>query len=192
MIEITRPMSWGRVPFLINAGISSDFPVFTNNEIIEVTPGSPGYVAAGFGRVVDSSIPGPYGYGLYVTYNGYDTRTVTSGSDYQILNTPKFQVSVYQDDVINKKWTGVTIELTATAQIYSAGVYTPYDQVFTYTFTGSNDPVYGASDYSAPNGNFQEVLGTEYQAQADIGGVAYFTYPDPITSWFVTAVSPPP
>jgi len=193
MIQSTRPMRDGKLPFQLgNVGINADFPSMTNMEIIS---GGIGYIVDGYGPIDASGTATFSGYAI-ITYWGYSSRTVTSGSDYEIFFTPQFQVNVSQDDVINKKWTGVTYTLDAPAtQETNGGSPTPYDQTFTYTFTSANDPDVSSASYVPPTQDIQYVDGTEYLSVGVYGGgttVVVTNAGNPIISWNLTAVSAPP
>jgi hypothetical protein len=193
MIESTRPMRDGKLPFQLgNVGINADFPSMTNMEII---PGGIGYIVDGYGPIDASGTATFSGYAI-ITYWGYSSRTVTSGSDYEIFFTPQFQVNVSQDDVINKKWTGVTYTLDAPAtQVTNGGSPTPYDQTFLYTFTSANDPDVSSASYVPPTQDIQYVDGTEYLSVGVYGGgttTVVTNSGNPIVTWNITAVSPPP
>ncbi|MEY4403564.1 MAG: hypothetical protein RIR91_1599 [Verrucomicrobiota bacterium] len=207
-------MSQGRLPvFVGNANVIADagsFSPATNREIsfpdypLEVK----GYIADGFGK---DSIFSPFttqGGSVSIVYVGYDERTVTSGYDYYVYRTPKFNVSVSEDDVINKVWRGAafTLEADQTTDLYSyvdpgppvlvSSTSTP--QIFTYTFSSSDDPVYGSGDYVAPNSSSKIVYGTEYLYSSFVytsitPPVAYdliVTTPD-VMSFLITATTPP-
>jgi hypothetical protein len=214
MIETTRPMSRGRLPVAVgNASINSDgglYAPITNREVsfpyypLEVK----GYIAEGYGIDSDTSPYKTIGGAVNITYIGYNERTVTSGADYWIYRTPKFQVRVDQDDVINRKWIGVVMTLTAdqTTKVYTwtdpgpevLVSTTPTPQTFTYTFSASDDPTVGSPDYLPPNVTQKEVLGTEYLYSSIVytsltPPVSYtntVTEPD-FLNWHMTATTPP-
>jgi hypothetical protein len=194
MIESTRPMRDGKLPFVLGyVGISADYPSMTNMEIV---PGTIGHIVDGYGPMDMSGTATRSGYAI-VDYAGYTSRTVYSGLyDYEVFFTPQFGAVVFQDDVINKKWTGVTFTLDGPAtQTINLGTPVPYDQTFTYTFTSANDPTYGSGSFSPPSQDTQSVDGTEYLSVGVYGGgstVVITNAGSPITSWFITAVSPPP
>jgi hypothetical protein len=146
---------------------------------------------------MDMSGDAAYIGGASLVYWGYSSRTVYMGLyDYEVLFTPQFQVFVNQDDVINKKWTGVTFTVVGPAtQTNNGGTPYPYDQNFSYTFTSSNDPTTGSATYSPPNADIQYVDGTEYLSVGVYGGgttTLLTNSGSPITSWNITAISPPP
>ena len=195
MIESIRPMRDGKLPFVLGSvGINADYPTMTNMEIIPAY--GIGYIVDGYGPIDMSGTATTSGY-TSITYWGYSSRTVYSGLyDYEVFFTPQFQVNVVQDDVINKKWTSVTYTLDGPAtQVTNGGSPTPYDQTFVYTFTSANDPTYGSASYVAPTQDIQYIDGTEYLSVGVYGGgttTVVTNAGSPITSWFITAVSPPP
>lgn len=194
MIESTRPMRDGKLPFQLGAiYLNADYPAMTNMEVI---PGGIGYLVDGYGPM-DMSGTATISGSATITYYGYTSRTVYyGGPDYEVLFTPQFQVAVGQDDVINKKWTGVTYTLVGPAtQTNNGGTPYPYDQNFTYTFTSANDPVYGSGTYYSPNQDIRIVDGIEYLSVGVYGGgttTLLTNSGSPITTWNITAVSPPP
>jgi len=194
MIESTRPMRDGKLPFVLGyVGINADFPSMTNMEIV---PGTIGHIVDGYGPMDMSGTTTTSGFAV-VNYTGYTSRTVYSGLyDYEVFFTPQFGAVVFQDDVINKKWTGVTYTLDAPAtQETNGGSPTPYDQTFTYTFTSANDPDVSSASYVPPTQDIQYVDGIEYLSVGVYGGgstVVVTNSGNPIISWNLTAVSAPP
>lgn len=177
MIETTRPMSEGRGPLAIGPTgsvvivVDSSSYQFTNREV--TFPSYPteakGYVASGFGLCPIGAI---YGGGVQVEYIGYDERIDYIGSDTYVYRTPKFRINIVQDDVINRRWIGATISMSAdqTTDVYDyvdpgpevLVSSTPTPQTFTYTFSAADDPTIGSPDYIPPSQTNKEVLGTEY------------------------------
>ena len=198
MIESTRPMRDGKLPFKLGTfNILADYPYLGGNMTnVEIATGSIGYLTDGYGPMDMSGSLASSG-GASVVYWGYSSRTVSlGGSDYEVLFTPQFQVSVSQDDVINKKWTGVNFTVVGPAtQTNNGGAPYPYDQNFSYTFTSANDPTTGSATYSPPNQDIQYVDGAEYLSVGVYGGgttTLLTNSGSPITSWNITAISPPP
>lgn len=213
MNETTRPMSRGRLPVAVgNAAILSDgglYAPITNRQIFFPSAlDVDGYIADGYGIDTDAAPYKTLGGAVYITYIGYDERTVTSGADYWIYRTPKFQVRVDQDDVINRRWIGVVMTLTAdqTTKVYTwtdpgpevLVSTTPTPQTFTYTFSASDDPTVGSPDYLPPNVTQKEVLGTEYLyfSRVYTSLAPPVSYTDTVTepgflTWHITATTPP-
>jgi len=212
MIESTTPMSTGRLPMQIGPGavtIVTDTVPYTNREVsFPYYPTIPkGYIKDGYGIDVY-----PYGntFGGYinVTYIGYDERIDSGTYYYYVYRTPKFQVVVSQDDVINKVWDGCTFEFSAEQTTYF-WTYTdpgppvlvsttPTPQVFTYTFSSADDPVLGGPDYSPVRSSIRTVLGTEYPyyLQDTISPTYPVSYTETITDptlldWKLVAITPP-
>jgi hypothetical protein len=184
----------GKLPFVLGSvGINADYPTMTNMEIIPAY--GIGYIVDGYGPIDMSGTATTSGYAS-ITYWGYSSRTVTAGTDYEIFFTPQFQVIVSQDDVINKKWTSVTYTLDGPAtQVTNGGSPTPYDQTFVYTFTSANDPDVSSASYFPLTSDIQYVDGTEYLSVGVYGGgttTVVTNNGNPITTWNLTAVSPPP
>jgi len=214
MIESTKPMSDGRLPMLIGPGnveivVDGTYGPFTNREVsFPNYPTLPkGAIKDGFG-LFNPSIINTAGGSISVGYIGYDERIDTGTYYYYVFRTPKFRVEVSQDDVINKTWDGCTFELTAdqTTNVWSytdpgpavlvSTTSTP--QTFSFTFSSSDDPVYGGPDYVAPNQTVRTVLGTEYPfyLQDTISPTYPVSYTETITDpllldWKVTAITPP-
>lgn len=217
MIETSRPMSAGRAPTSVGfVSIVADggiYPtIITNREVsFPLYPQeAKGYIADGYG--IDVSIPATtaaYFNGAVGVSPYSDTpRTVTSGSDYWIYLTPVFQVNVSQGDVVHRPWIGANITLTMemTTNVYEfispgpevliSSTLTP--QTFSYNFTSSDDPTYGAADYYPLNQMIKQVDGTEYLyfSMVYTSGTDYIstvtTYPGTIGPyWHVTATTPP-
>ena len=197
MIESIRPMRDGKLPFQLGSvGIDADFPFLGGNMTnMEIIPGGIGYLPDGYGPMDMSGTATTSG-GASIQYWGYTSRTVSSGIDYEIFFTPQFQVNVAQDDVINKKWTGVSYTLDGPAtQVTNGGSPTPYDQTFLYTFTSANAPTYGSASFVSPTQDIQYIDGTEYLSVGVYGGgttTVVTNSGNPIVTWNLTAVSPPP
>lgn len=217
MIETTRPMSAGRAPtrvgFVTIVDDRSISPTaITNREVaFPLYPQeAKGYVADGYG--IDLSYPPtsapPFNGSVEVIGYGSTSRTVTSGTDIWIYLTPVFQINVSQGDVVHRPWIGANITLTMemNTDVYefiSPGPEvlissTPTPQTFSYDFTSSDDPTYGAADYYAPNQMIKQVSGTEYLyfSMVYTSGTDYIrtetTYPGTIgPDWHVTATTPP-
>ena len=215
MIETTRPMSQGRLPIPIGpAGVISDSGfgtvAATNREVYfsSYPTEAKGYLATGYGK---DNLISPFvstsGF-VGIVYVGYDERLETSGADYWVYRTPKFEIRVFDDDVINKPWIGVSMTSTAqqTTYVYEwiepgpdvlvATIDTP--QTFTYSFSASDNPTFGSPDFVSPSGMIKEVLGTEYLAYSrvytsltsPVSLTDTTTFPD-FLNWRYTEVSPP-
>jgi hypothetical protein len=142
MIEITTP--WRRQPFYIgdpnyyigdgtnNAGIVN--PALTNLKADCPTQSSSGgaFLLGGSATV----------------YNSFteSVTTWTSPTDYEIVETPRFEVTVLEGDYANAPWVGLAVELRADLQTdvttYIGGVWdttTTYSYLnYTYNFTTAN------------------------------------------------------
>lgn len=211
MIETTRPMSRGRLPVLVGSvAVQRDsfYSPITNREIY--FPSYPyeakGYLADGYGLDADYAPLNTSGGYVSVLPNGYNTRTVSSGADYTIYLTPKFLVQVFQDDVINRPWIGVTItwEASQTTDVYSyvdpgpavLVSTTTTTATFTYTFSSADDPTIGSPDYLSPSAMQKEVLGTEFVEFSRVYSsltppVAYDDTQTTTSAWQLTATTPP-
>ncbi len=217
MIETTRPMSAGRAPTAVgfvsivaDGGISPT--IITNREVaFPLYPQeAKGYIADGYG--LDLSIPtGTAAYfngAVGVSHYSDTPRTVNVGTDTWIYLTPVFQIDVLQGDVVHRPWIGANITLTMemNTDVYefiSPGPEvlissTPTPQTFSYDFTSSDDPTYGAADYYPLNQMIKQVSGTEYLYYSMVytSGTDYIrtetTYPGTgLPDWHVTATTPP-
>ena len=199
MIETTRPMSQGRLPVVVgNAGVTVDglYGPYTNREVsFPSYPLEPkGYITEGYGKDSTLSPFGSVGGSVQIQWlNEFDERIVSSGSDYFVYRTPKFHILVTQDDVINRKWIGVTITLRAeqTTDVYSyvepgpavLVSSNPTPQFFTYTFSAADDPTFGAPDYFAPSTTNKVVLGNEFLANS----IVYSSVTPPVSYTFTQA-----
>ena len=177
MNETTRPMSEGRGPVTVGPlgsvaiVVDSGSYQFTNREVTfpHYPAEAKGYVASGFGLCPLGATTGGY---VFVAFTGFNVRYDYVGSDVYVYHTPKFQINITQDDVINRRWIGATISMSAdqTTDVYDyvdpgpevLVSSTPTPQTFTYTFSSADDPTIGSPDYVPPTQTIKEVLGTEY------------------------------
>ena len=197
MIESTRPMRDGKLPFQLGSvGVNADYPFLGGNMTnMEIIPGGIGYLPDGYGPMDMSGTATTSGFAS-IQYYGYTSRTVYMGLyDYETFFTPQFGVTVFQDDLINKKWTGVTYTIVGPATQTNNGTPYPYDQNFMYTFTAANDPTYGSGTFISPSQDSRIIDGTEYLSVGVYGGgttVLITNAGNDITTWNLTGVSPPP
>ena len=201
MIETTRPMSQGRLPVAVgNASVTVDgfYGPYTNREVyFSSYPLEPkGYITEGYGKDSTLSPFGSVGGSVQIGWlNEFDERIVSSGSDYFVYRTPKFHILVTQDDVINRKWIGVTITLRAeqTTDVYSyvdpgpavLVSSNPTPQFFTYTFSAADDPTIGSPDYLPQRTTSKVVLGNEFLANSIV-----YTSLTPPVSFTTTGATP--
>lgn len=199
MIETTRPMSQGRLPVAVgNASVTVDglYGPYTNREVS--FPSYPfeakGYITEGYGKDSTLSPFGSIGGSVQILWeNQFDERIVSVGSDYFVYRTPKFRILVTQDDVINRKWIGVSITLRAeqTTDVYSyvepgppiLVSSNPTPQFFTYTFSAADDPTIGSPDYLPPSTTSKVVLGNEFLANS----IVYTSLTPPVAYTFTQA-----
>lgn len=138
MIEITKP--WRRTPFYIgeanfynpdgtnNAGIVN--PAFTN--LKADCPTQLGFLLGG-SAVINNSFT-------------ESVTTWTSPTDYETVDTPRFEVTILEGDYANAPWVGLAVELRAELQTdvttYIGGVWnttTTYSYLnYTYNLTAAN------------------------------------------------------
>lgn len=201
MIETTRPMSQGRLPVAVGpVGVVVDgiYGPYTNREVsFPYYPANvKGYITEGYGKDSTLSPFGVIGGSVQISFlNEYDERIVSSGSDYFVYRTPKFHISVSQDDVINRKWIGVSMTLRAeqTTDVYSyvepgppvLVSSNPTPQFFTYTFSAADDPTIGSPDYLPPSTTSKVVLGNEFLANSIV-----YTSLTPPVSYTTTQATP--
>lgn len=199
MIEVFNP--WNRVPFHVgpdnqyyansgynNVGIIN--PLFTN--LKADCPTSLGFMAGGSASV----------------FNAY-TEVVTtwlSVTDYETVDTPRFQVVILEGDFANAPWVGLAVTLEATLQTdvteYIGGTYnttTTYSTLsYTYNLTAANYiPSPTDPNFSPPNQYVtpwaSTPAGPSYISQKyeDLGGGDFrLTYGFIFTPWNYISVVP--
>jgi len=199
MIEITKP--WNRVPF--HVGPDNQYysnSGYNNLGIVDSTltnlkadcPTSVGFMLGGFATVYNSHTD--------------SVTTWTSMTDYETVDTPRFDVTVFEGDYANAPWVGLAVELRSELQTdvttYIGGVWdttTTYSYLnYTYNLTAANyipsssDPNwYPPNQYITPWSSTPPGPSYTSQKYEDLGGGDFrITYGYRISGWDYISVVP--